>query len=243
MRRATATALFLSAVMALAAVSVCAPFSDASQSDSVSVIVPSDGLSVEDPLALILGFEHVSAEVGRAEGTVLILMTGAPYEYDDIFVAVTEAIGQEMFITTKDLGSIGEFEIIDEHPPLPPDRFFGNWVDLDFLENILAFIESSIRWMTLADELESEIRSQEKFSSKMNANCIYWDSRSCETGTDRREDEPVEGSLFEPFTMEESDEEHSGALVRVDCNPLPVEFLSEVGESGDLPVIGRGTVI
>ena len=42
MRRATTTALILSAVMALAAVSVCAPPGDASESDSISVIVPSE---------------------------------------------------------------------------------------------------------------------------------------------------------------------------------------------------------
>ncbi|TQS79903.1 MAG: hypothetical protein A3205_03765 [Methanomassiliicoccales archaeon Mx-03] len=242
MRRVTA-AVMLSVIMAFAAVSVCTPFSDANESDSISIIVPSDDLSMEDPLDLILSFEHMSAEIDRADGTILILMTGAPYEDDEIFVAVTEAIGQEMFISSKDLGSIGEFEILDDRSPMPPDQFLGDWVDIDFLEHILAFIESSMRWITLADQLESEIRSQEEFSSKMNANCVYWDSRSCEIGTDRREDEPVEDGLLEPFTIEESDEEQSCALVRVECEPLPFELLSEVGDPGDLPVIGRGTVI
>ena len=152
----------LSAVMAFAAVSVCAPFSDASQSDSVSVIVPSDGLSVDDPLGLILGFEQVSAEVGRAEGTVLILMTGAPYEDDEIFVAVTEAIGPDLFVTCKDLGSLGEFDFLEDPANPPPEQPLSKGVDLEFLEQILAFVESSMRWMMLADDLESE----KKFLSK-----------------------------------------------------------------------------
>ena len=43
--RSVTAALMLSVIMAFAAVSVCAPFSDAQESDSVSIIVPSDDLS------------------------------------------------------------------------------------------------------------------------------------------------------------------------------------------------------
>ena len=243
MRRATATALFLSAVMALAAVSVCAPFSDASQSDSVSVIVPSDGLSVEDPLALILGFEHVSAEVGRAEGTVLILMTGAPYEDDEIYIAVTEAIGPELFVTSSEIGSFDELEFIDGEPPLPPEQRFGSGVDLDFLEQMLAFVQSHGEWMPLAEELASEIRAQEEFSSRMVADCLYRDSRFCEVSSDRRDDECDDRDLVEPVIVEEPDETQPEAIISPEPDSFVIEIPSEVGDSGVLPVIGRGTII
>ena len=241
MRRAAA-ALMLSAIMAFAAVSVCAPFNDAQESDSVSIIVPSDELSIEDPLGLILGFEYLSAEVGRADGTVLILMTGAPYEDDEIFVAVTEAIGPDLFITSTDLGALGKFEVVVDEAPVPPEKPFGDGVDLDFLEKILMFVESSMRWAMLADDLETEILIQERFSSKMIANCVYWDSRSCEVGSDRREDDPADSDHVEPVILEDSDEGLSETPVFVEHH-LPVELLSEVGDPGDLPVIGRGTVI
>ena len=102
MRRATVVVLVVSAIIALTATSVCTPFSDASNPDSVSIIIPRDGLSIDDPMGLILGFEYVSAEVGRSHGTVLVLMTGASYEDDELFVAVTEAIGPDRFITCSE---------------------------------------------------------------------------------------------------------------------------------------------
>ena len=243
MRRTTATALFLSAVMALAAVSVCAPFSDASQSDSVSVIVPSDCLSVEDPLALILGFEHVSAEVGRAEGTVLILMTGAPYEDDEIYIAVTEAIGPELFVTTSEIGRFDGIEFVDGEIPPTPEQRFGSGVDLEFLEHMLAFVRSHMEWITLADDLASEIRAQEEFSSRMMADCLYQDSRCCEVPSDRRDDECDDPDRVEPVVVDESDDEQPEAIISLELDYFLIEVPSEVGDLGALLVIGRGTVI
>ena len=242
MRRATTTALFLSAVMALAAVSVCAPPGDASESDSISVIVPSEDLSMEDPIGLILGFEHMSAEIDRAQGTVLILMTGAPYEDDEIFVAVTEAIGPDLFVTCKDLGSLGEFDFLEDPANPPPEQPLSKGVDLDFLEQILAFVESSMRWMMLADDLESEIRWQEQFASKMNASCAYTESRSCEVGQDRRDDDSSESCQIEPVIVEDADEDQPESHIAIGYDLLPMVLLTEVDDAGVLPVIGRGTV-
>ena len=243
MRRATAAALMLSAVMAFAAVSVCAPFCEASQSDLVSVIVPSDGLSVEDPLGFILGFEQVSAEVGRAEGTVLILMTGAPYEDEEIFIAVTESIGPDLFVTSAEIGSFGELEFVDGDVPQPPEHPLGDGIDLDFLEQMLAFVESRTGWISLADDLASEIRAQEEFSSRMLADCLYRDSRSCEVPTDRRDDECVDSGRVEPTMEEDSGDEQPEAIISLDLDSFVIQVPSEVGDFGVLPVIGRGTVI
>ena len=243
MRRATAAALMLSAVMAFAAVSVCAPFSDASQSDSVSVIVPSDGLSVEDPLGFILGFEQVSAEVGRAEGTVLVLMTGAPYEDEEIFIAVTETIGPDLFVTSAEIGSFGELEFVHGDVPQPPEHPLGDGIDLDFLEQMLAFVESRTGWISLADDLASEIRAQEEFSSRMLADCMYRDSRSCEVPSDRRDDECDDPDRVEPTMEEDSGDEQPEAIISLELDSFVIEVPSEVGDPGALPVIGRGTVI
>ena len=233
----------LSAVMAFAAVSVCAPFSDASQSDSVSVIVPSDGLSVDDPLGLILGFEQVSAEVGRTEGTVLILMTGAPYEDDEIFIAVTETIGPDLFVTSAEIGSFGELEFVDGDVPQPPEHPLGSGIDLDFLERMLAFVESHTGWISLADDIASEIRTQEEFSSRMVADCLYRDSRSCEVPSDRRDDDCDDPDRVEPVFVDESDETQPEAIISLELDSFVIEVPSEVGDLGALPVIGRGTVI
>lgn len=243
MRRATAAALMLSAVMAFAAVSVCAPFSDASQSDSVSVIVPSDGLSVDDPLGLILGFEQVSAEVGRAEGTVLILMTGAPYEDDEIFIAVTETIGPDLFVTSAEIGSFGEPEFVDGDVPQPPEHPLGGGIDLDFLERMLAYVQSHREWISLAQDLASEIRTQEEFSSRMVADCLYRDSRSCEVPSDRRDDDCDDSDHVEPIIIEDSSDEQPKAIISLELDSFVIEVPSEVGDSGALPVIGRGTII
>lgn len=242
MRRATVV-LFVSAIIALTAASVCTPFSDASEPDSVSIIIPRDGLSIDDPMGLILGFEYVSAEVGRSHGTVLVLMTGASYEDDELFVAVTEAIGPDRFITGSELDALRDFDIVGDRPLPPPGRPPVNGVDLDFLEQMLAFVDSCRRWEGLADDISSEIDAQKIFTSRLNACCVYWESKCCEVGTDRREDDQDDSDGVKPIHIEERGEEQSEVLITVERDSSSIEVQPEVGDSGDLPVIGRGTVV
>lgn len=118
-----------------------------------------------------------------------------------------------------------------------------NGVDLDFLEHMLAFVDSSRRWEGLADDISSEIDAQKTFASRLNASCVYWESKCCEVGTDRREDDQDDSDGVEHISIEERDEERSEVLITVERDSSPVEVQPEVGDPGDLPVIGRGTVV
>ena len=155
-----------------------------------------------------------SAEVGRAEGTVLILMTGAPYEDDEIFIAVTETIGPDLFVTSAEIGSFGEPEFVDGDVPQPPEHPLGGGIDLDFLERMLAYVQSHREWISLAQDLASEIRTQEEFSSRMVADCLYRDSRSCEVPSDRRDDDCDDSDHVEPIIIEDSSDEQPEAIIR-----------------------------
>ena len=94
-------AIILSVLLAMTGIAICAPFFDhADAQESVVVIVPPDGLSQENPMDLILGFEAIAAEVHRRDSVnVLILMTDAPYENGDVYLAITMAIGEGRFVT------------------------------------------------------------------------------------------------------------------------------------------------
>ena len=95
----------------------------------------------------------------------------------------------------------------------------------------------------MAQDLASEIRTQEEFSSRMVADCLYRDSRSCEVPSDRRDDDCDDSDHVEPIIIEDSSDEQPEAIISLELDSFVIEVPSEVGDSGALPVIGRGTVI
>ena len=126
-------------------IAICAPFFDhADAQEGVVVIVPPDGLSQENPMDLILGFEAIAAEVHRHDSVnVLILMTDAPYENGDVYLAITMAIGEGRFVTADELRS--------SHPaPIPVmvssfPQSTDPSIDLDFLTAVLDHLGSDHR--------------------------------------------------------------------------------------------------
>ena len=162
-------AVILSVLLAMTGIAICAPFFDhADAQEGVVVIVPPDGLSQENPMDLILGFEAIAAEVHRHDSVnVLILMTDAPYENGDVYLAITMAIGEGRFVTADELRS--------SHPaPIPVmvssfPQSTDPSIDLDFLTAVLDHLGSDHESRKLADHIQRSISDQRAFMSKLKA--------------------------------------------------------------------------
>ena len=85
MRCSVARKAILTTIVLLASTAVlCASFAEADASGSdVTVIVPSDDLTPEDPIGFILGYEAVSAEMRMSDGIVFIL-SDPKFAMDDL---------------------------------------------------------------------------------------------------------------------------------------------------------------
>lgn len=239
-------AVILSVLLAMTGIAICAPFFDyADAQEGVVVIVPPDGLSQENPMDLILGFEAIAAEVHRRDSVnVLILMTDAPYENGDVYLAITMAIGEGRFVTADELRS--------SHPapnPVMVSSFPQSTdpsIDLDFLTAVLDHLGSDHESRKLADHIQRSISDQSAFMSKLKADSELNQARSAEVQTPKEDESDSELSAPSPVIVEdESVQDESGNIDRhiIGTDPITAYSLPEVDGPESLPTVGRGTVI
>ena len=239
-------AVILSVLLAMTGIAICAPFFDhADAQEGVVVIVPPDGLSQENPMDLILGFEAIAAEVHRHDSVnVLILMTDAPYENGDVYLAITMAIGEGRFVTADELRS--------SHPaPIPVmvssfPQSTDPSIDLDFLTAVLDHLGSDHESRKLADHIQRSISDQRAFMSKLKADSELNQARSAEVQTPKEDESDSELSAPSPVIVEdESVQDESDNIDRhiIGTDPTTAYSLPEIDGPESLPTVGRGTVI
>ena len=96
-------AILMTVVLFASTAVLCASFADADATGpDITVIVPSDKLTPEDPIGFILGYEAVSAEMRMSDGIVFI-MSDPKFAMDELYQVVREAIGSERFIDESEL--------------------------------------------------------------------------------------------------------------------------------------------
>lgn len=246
MRDLEIKAVILSVLLAMTGIAICAPFFDHTDAqEGVVVIVPPDGLSQENPMDLILGFEAIAAEVHRQDSVnVLILMTDAPYETGDVYLAITMAIGEGRFVTADELRS--------SHPaPIPVmvlsfPQSTDPSIDLDFLTAVLDHLGSDHEYRKLADHIQRSISDQRAFMSKLKADSELNQAKSAEVQMPKEDESDSELSAPSPVIVEdESVQDESGNIdsLIVGTDPITANSLPEVDGPESLPTVGRGTVI
>lgn len=186
-------------LVTLASASLCAPMFDADDSDGcVTVIVPPHGIRGDDPVAMILGFGSVSAELSEADGESLVLLIGEPYEDGELFDAIASVIGHDRFIRQSELDRIPEFELretsdapvgLTEHLPMDYG-FVSDIIDIASSED--APFHLSDEWLTVLDTV------QQRFESVMSASVGYINSKMAEPPADRRDEEEEDGMPIHP---------------------------------------------
>ena len=242
MRCSAARKAILTTIVLLASTAVlCASFAEADASGpDVTVIVPSDDLTPEDPIGFILGYEAVSAEMRMSDGIVFIL-SDPKFAMDDLYLVVRDAIGSERFIEESELRSfIGGPASVNVSEQ--DDDFEGMHIDTEFLLTVTVTMDADPRWDDIPDRIRGFADSQNAFLSKLAASAFFQESRATDACVDRKQSDDGDGD--DPFQYEDP-------IVESDCDPpvvVPepcsqhVFGFFEVGSPAPMPVVARGTV-
>lgn len=234
-------AILMTVVLFASTAVLCASFADADATGpDITVIVPSDKLTPEDPIGFILGYEAVSAEMRMSDGIVFI-MSDPKFAMDELYQVVREAIGSERFIDESELrafvGGPSSVSVSEQD-----DGFKGVHIDTEFLHTVTVTMDSDPRWDGITDRIRGVADCQNAFLSKMAASAFFQESRATDAYVDRKQSD--EGDEQEGFHYEEP-------VVESDCDPpevIPepcrqsVPGFCEAGSPAPMPVVARGTV-